>query len=561
MRQLRSRESLLVPGLLGGAMLIMVAWIMYIGRHFGPHGDEVWYLGHLVNRNGVVETLHGVEYFFAPHNSHLVLLGRLFYSAVYAIAGTHFWVLRLSELLGIVVCVALFFVLARRRTTPWLALAFSVSLLFLGFAQESFLWPFDLHTIYSAAFGLAALLALEREDRKGDILTCVFLVLSVLILEVGLAFVLGAAVSIAQRDERTRRAWIVIVPIVLYAIWWLWAKKFGQSEVELSNVRFIPIDFTNAFGAVAGSLVGVNPTVGVAPEITTITPTGIFVAGLGAVALFFRGRKGGLPPTIWVTLTVLAFYWLTIALGNRPPDSSRYIFVGALLIFLVAADALRGIHVGLWPTLAVFAVIAFALPPNISKMHDGRDQIQGMSIVGAAEYAMLELGGSKIGDEFEPTLQPAVQEAGGSVDVQLTAGQYREVLRETGSLGDSLHEVETAAEPVPGVADATLVTGYGLALKPASQPADQGRCKEVTEVSAAQPAFFELESGGAVLSAPVGGEPVNVALSRFSRGARSVPIGTLQPGEWAAVKIPTDRSKVPWNATVNGPVEICPLGH
>ena len=57
-------------------------------------------------------------------------------------------------------CVALFFELARRRVGPMVALVPCLSLLFLGYAWESFLWAFDLHTIYALAFGLCALLAL-----------------------------------------------------------------------------------------------------------------------------------------------------------------------------------------------------------------------------------------------------------------------------------------------------------------------------------------------------------------------------------------------------------------
>ena len=127
---------------------------------------EVFYIGHLVDRNGNVEVLLGLEYFFAPHNSHLVVLGRAIFSAFYNVFGTTYWVLRAAEVLGILVAVGLFYVLVQRRTTVWIALAFSVSLLFLGYASATFLWPFDLHTVYAAAFGLGAFLVLEPEDRK-----------------------------------------------------------------------------------------------------------------------------------------------------------------------------------------------------------------------------------------------------------------------------------------------------------------------------------------------------------------------------------------------------------
>ena len=555
----RNRRALLVPALLGLAMLVAAVWVMWAGRGLGIHGDEVFYIGHLTLRNGAVEQLHGIEYWIAPHNSHMVILGRLIFSALYNVFGTTYWVFRLAEVLGILVTVGLFFALARRRTTPWIALAFSISLLFLGYAQETFLWPFDLHTVYSAAFGLAALMALERDDRRGDIGACVLLVLSVATLEVGLAFVVGAAIGVLQRDDRARRLWIFLVPIVFYGIWWLWAKKFGQSEVHLGNVKLVPSDFVNAFGAVAGSLTGLNPP-DAAPEVTEIAPAGIFIAGLATVALFFRGRQVRLPATIWVSIGTLAVYWLTIALGDRAPDSSRYIFVGALLVLLVAADGLRDLRIGAWATVAVFAVIAFALPPNFAKMNHGHDQVRGMTAIDQGEYAMLELAGPKVPADYTASLEPAVQAAGGAVDAQLDAGEYREVLKNYGPLSSSVASIEKAAEPVPAVADATLVTALGLGLEPTAAPLGLGRCTEVSEASPTASAYFELEPGGAILGAPKGSEPVEIQLSRFARGGKGVPLGTLQPGEWAEVKIPRDSVKLPWDATVDGPVRICPLG-
>ena len=122
---------------------------------------------------------------------------------LFELAGTSYFVFRAVEVAGFLICVGLFYALARRKTTPFIALAFSVSLLFLGYAQETLLWPFDLHTVYALAFGLGALLALElRSDRRGDIAACALLILSVLTLEVGLAFVVGGcdrAVGLGQQ--------------------------------------------------------------------------------------------------------------------------------------------------------------------------------------------------------------------------------------------------------------------------------------------------------------------------------------------------------------------------
>ena len=97
-----------------------------------------------------------------------------------------------------------------------------------------------------------------------------------------------------RRDDRWRRVWIFLIPLVLFAIWWLWAQKFGQSEVELVNVKLIPIDFTNALAAVVGSIFGLNPTGPKSPQrSTTITPWGTVLAGFALVGLIFTDQNRG----------------------------------------------------------------------------------------------------------------------------------------------------------------------------------------------------------------------------------------------------------------------------
>ncbi len=555
---MKSRQSLLVPGLLALAMALAATWVMIEGRGIGIHGDEVLYVDHLVNRHGVVAPLSGVEYFFAPHNAHLVLLGRVIFAALWGVFGTgHWWILRAFEELGILVCVGLFYLLVKRRTSPWLALAFSISLLFLGYAQEVFLWPFDLHTVYSLALGLGALLALEREDRKGDIAACAMLVGAVLLIEVGIAFAVGVGVGVLLRSDRWKRLWIAVVPGLVYAVWWVWARRFGQSELKLSNAHLVPETIAKGISSVAGSVTGLNPT-SAPPEFTTVTTAGEIIAALAVIALVWRFRRGGVPTTLWVTLATLVAYWLSIALGARGADGSRYVFVETLLVLLIAADALRDMRVNKWAIVVVFLVVAFALRPNLIKMHHGADQTRAMTNSDAAEYAMMELAGPHLGGLFQPSLEPQVQAAGGAVDAQLNWSQYQEVLGRYGSLAASLHSVETAAEPIPAIADATLVTGYALNLLPAQTPTDESACSEVAEASPTKPVYFELPPGGARLLA-TGGEGVEVAVSRFARGAASVPVNSLYPGVWAKLVIPRDSSKAPWNAVVTGPVEICPL--
>ena len=62
----------------------------------------------------------------------------------------------------------LLFLYLRRRVDPWLALLAAGIVLFLGPAFDDLIWDFQMGFTGSLAFGLGALLMLERGDRRGD---------------------------------------------------------------------------------------------------------------------------------------------------------------------------------------------------------------------------------------------------------------------------------------------------------------------------------------------------------------------------------------------------------
>lgn len=548
-----------VPILLVLAMAASATWLLLAGAGLTFHDDELFYYANLVTRDGVTAPLFGVEYLFAPHNGHLVLLGRVAYEILFDLAGSSYVVFRAVEVVGVLLCAGLFFLLARRRTSPWIALALSISLLFLGYANETLIWPFNLHTVYAAAFGLGAFLALERDDRAGDVAACVLLVLAVATLEVGLAFVVGVAVLVLLREDRGKRLWIFLVPVALYALWWLWARQFHQSDLLFSNIRLVPSELVNALGAVAGCLLGLNPTGGeVRPELVEVAPGGMVAAGFAIAGLVYRVRHGSVPPTLWAFLATAIAYWLTMAAGGRPPDSTRYVFVGAVLVLLVGVDAIRGIRFRPLAIAGFFLVVALAIPPNVAKLYDGRNAMLYFSRVIGSEYAMLQLARDEVAPGYIPASDPTVGEAGGGLLVPLTAGNYLEGAERNGPFGMSLPDLRSGDPRFGAIADATLVGALRLRLNPSPRPSGAGSCPSVTDATPRNVAYFDLEDGGAVLGAR--GQTVQVSLSRFGLNVPGVSLGTLRPGEFATLRIPPDAAPDPWRAVVSGPVYVCPLG-
>jgi hypothetical protein len=561
MKRLRTiDERPLAWVLLGVAMCVSATWLMIAGKDLTFSGDDIFYYGRLITDNGAVHQAGGLEYFFIPHNGHLQILGKLLYRGLFLTVGADYTVFRAIEIFAAFVCVLLTFILLRRRVRPFAALIPCILLLFFGYGEGSFLWPFNIHTIGALAFGLGALLTLERGDRKGDLATCALLVLAVATVEVGLAFTVAVAVSVLRREDRWRRAWIFLVPLVLFAVWWVWARKFGQSEVELVNVKLIPIDFTNALAAVMGSIFGVNPTgPEISPNVTTITPWASVLAGFAVVGLIYRIRLGKVPTGLWVALAAVLTYWLMITMADRPPDSTRYLFVGVVAVFLIAASALRGARIGTTGLIVAAAVVALAIPPNIAKFYDERASSVTDADNSRTEYAMLELARPHVHSDYFPATDPNVGDAGGGVFVPLSAYTYFQAADEFGGIGFSLDQVRGASVGLRHIADATLIGALELKLKPSEAPADPSSCQSSLDGRPGHSVFFFLERGGVLLGSQAK-RPLHIGLGRFGAGGEPVYLGKLEPGGWADLRIPTDSAPDRWWVTVDGPVYACPPG-
>ncbi|HET8954471.1 MAG TPA: hypothetical protein VFN18_02305 [Solirubrobacterales bacterium] len=542
---------------LGLAMFIAAGLIFYATKGQGFAIDELPYYAHIATEDGIVVhygSSFSPAYLLAPFNGHLQVGGRFIYEAVFATIGAHYTAFVLINALAICASVGVFFVFARRRIGDLAALAPCLLLLFFGIAREQFLWPFDLHTSLALATGLGGLLSLERGGRNGDVLACLLLVFSTSMIETGLAFVLGAAVMIALGADRLRRAWIVAVPVVFYAIWWVWASKFNQSETELSNVVQLPKTAFNSVAVVLGSLTGTN-SVNASTFGTEVTTLGKVLAVAALIGLAVRIFRGGLPRTIWVWLTVAASYWALLAVGDRPPQSTRYLLVSGVLVLLIAADCFRrplSTRVG-----AVLVVLALLpLPANIDAMLTGKDEniLRTDIAKSRAEFAMLELAGERVDPSLIVSADPLVAEAGGGLYQGIPAGAYLASAEKNGSIAFTLDELGEQPEEIREIADTTLVRAIPVELEPSHSPGAALTCR-TTKPGGMGAAVVPLSTGFNLVRVSGAGTPT-IGVRRFANSGPGVPIARLRPGGWAALKLPQDGEK-DWQLVTKATVTVC----
>jgi len=566
------REPRVAWAALGVAMLCSGGLILHAAHGQGFAIDELFYYGRVVNGNG--QLIHYAPfdpgYLLAPFNGHLPLGGRFVYELVFATVGAHYTVFVLINIAALWAVAALVFELARRRVGNAAALAPCVVLLFLGFAREQLLWPLDFNTAASLAAGLGAVLAIEREDRRGDLLACLLLLVSIAMIELGLAFTLGIALwlvvsrprprgvlDLARLREILRRAWIVAIPVVLYAAWYIWARKFGQSETHAANLDLLPETAMHSAAAALGALTGTSPIAGGA-YVVPIAWFGRALAVAAGIALLVRLWGRSLPRTIWIWLLVLGIYWVLLAVAARPAEGSRYILVAAVLIVLIAADCVRR-KLPDAAAIALLVLAAVALPANIVQLTKDRggDTLHHDPPVSSTEFAMLELAREHVDPGYVVTADPRVAEVDGGLFIGIPAGAYLDAASHNGSIAYSLDRVRAADPGLRLIADASLVGALGVTAEPTSPPSSTKSCRRIAVPAGEETASFEVATGTTLLRP--GAERTGLWLSRFS-DPRGVGVEYMPPQRWTKLTIPADSAPEPWLATVDHTVTACPGG-
>jgi hypothetical protein len=543
-------------GILGVAMAVAAGLILYLNRGTTFFLDE---------RTFLYETpALGLRDVLEPHNGHLIATTRLAYKLVLETVGADYLAFRLLAVGAILLSAGLFYALIKRRIGALPALAPTFVLLVFGSAWQHVVAPIGFTPIFGVALGLAALLALERGGRAGDAAACALLIAAIATYTTGLPFLVGVAVSVLMRDDRSRRSWIFLVPLALYAAWWLWAESTGVSsgeETKLSNVLLIPAWSTESLAAVTAALFGLDFSFSNG-DLSTIDPAwGRALAVPVVVALVLRIRRGDLPPSLWVALAIVLTWWALGALAYyeaRPPDSVRYVYMGSVGVLLVAAAAAGAVRFSRLGLAVLFGACAISLATNIALLRDGAEFFRGTSATLEAEFAMLELARAEVDPAFTPADVPGNDSPAALVDAP--AADYFTIVDQYGSLAPSLPVLDGESEGVRADADRVLAAALGLRLEPGAPPTEPRRCVRLRSPGREGTIAAELPPGGASVRAEgIGAVPVTVG--RFAEDP-TAEVGRVPSGEAATLRIPPDESPKPWRASLAGArsLRVCPLG-
>ena len=294
----------------------------------------------------------------------------------------------------------MFFVFAARRVGAIAALAPTLVLLFFGSGYHHVLSGNGFGVLFTQAAGIGALLALEREDWRGDACACLLLSVALATYSEGLAFVVGAGVLILLGADRWRRAWVVLaggalrgmVPVVPVPVvpgpspgCWGGNRPLQPPARPELGVQFVGHDRVIAGRTQLSSArfrLGPGHCVGGSlrtwPEAPAIADLPVSLGNDGrAGGPLADGGGGGTPPV-------------------RVPSASRYVYPTAIATLLVMAEAARGVRLQRGAITILYAVAAISLATNIALLRESAATLRRIAVVYRADLTALDLDSGRL---------------------------------------------------------------------------------------------------------------------------------------------------------------------
>jgi hypothetical protein len=544
------------PSALVLVLLATAAWLMYETRGTTLWFDEwQWALEYRDN---------GLDGFIAPHNGHPTLVPVAIYKLLFATVGIeHSAPYRAVGIAGHLLCVVVLYVYAAKRAGTGPALVAATVILFLGPGWQNIVWPLQIGWLVSIAAGLAALLMLDRNDRRGDVAACALILLAIAASGPGIAIAAGLIVE-TLRSRGRRSAWIVAVPLGLFAVWWLAYQDTGSVRRE---VALVPGFVADSIAATVSALAGLAGPL-IADDPTTLAWGRPLAVAAVALVLWRLWRTRPVPTRALTLLAVLGAFWALTGVqraGFGPAESSRYVYVGAVFGAALAVELVRGIAISTRAWVAIAAVTTLIVVANVGDLRTGARFLRDQALLTRTGLAALEIA--------RPVVQPEHPAAGisGYPLVVVRADEYFAIERDLGTPAASTSELETAPESARRAADAELTRIHDVTLQPADPPAGPRAEPTVDAVAGGtvaptrgcagfspaaagpyQPApAVELTVPTAGLVLTTEGGAATVSVRRFADGFPDEPLGRIAPGGSGMLAIGADLAANPWHVRVS----------
>lgn len=436
--------------------------------------------------------------FDAPPGQYLIAVPMLIYATLGAVFGADSYLpYRVVGLVLLILASGLFLEYARRRAGYLIGLPAAILLLFFGSAFEVVVIPMRIPSLVATCAGLGMLLKLDRRDRRGDIAACVAGTVAILSHPVALAYLAAAAVRVGfdEPSRRWKRSWVALVPMAVYGLWSITLSESQENALPTtaSDVASFAVDF---FVAIWGAVTGVfhSPWTNGVDFINGWSALFAVVAVMLAIIVVARARH--VSAGLAAALVALAVALISPALAPsgvlRIPESPRYLFPGAIFLFLVGLEVIRTDRppARLRPLSAGIAVVLFvsAMYSNVAMLSERANAYVSSSAVLKAELAALDLSRPDADVSTPPT--DAGREVPGILGLTFASGGlgddfarqrataaplYYAIKDAFGSPADSASELIDAPEPLREQADRVLAATIPIAIREPAQGPVRGQ--------------------------------------------------------------------------------------
>lgn len=315
----------------GGMVALALAWI-YIrrGQFFDSLDIEIMTMFHSGN-------------WLTPYHGHLSILPVALDKVLYATAGTKviwpYTVVALAIYLAVPLAV---YVDYRDRVARLLAALAAVSVVWMWPTQDNLRFNFMINFYLPVIMYLLARRFVDRGTRRGDAYSAIAVTVGLCSSSVGVVALVGLAAELIARRTPKRILWYVPSG----ALWALWYLTMSDSDTSGGLGSFFHYLWETTVAIFSGFTLGWRPG-------------GILVlAALGALlaVAHFRWHTVG-PRTLGLAAALVAFVASTALArageaGLTTPNSPRYIWLGNVLLVLIALECFTGRRVS-WRTIGV----------------------------------------------------------------------------------------------------------------------------------------------------------------------------------------------------------------
>jgi hypothetical protein len=497
---------------------VLLGYAGWLGRDISFFSDD-W---------PIIAFHHNGNY-LTPYGGHLLLLPIAIFHTLFVTVGlTSYTPYRVAGLIGYATFAIVLYIYFRRRIKPTLGCVAALSIIWFSTAQLNVLFPLLLNFSVPMTATVLIWMCLDRNEFRFDLAAGGCLAIALADGGVGLVTVAAVGTELVVLRAPIRRWLPCVAP---FALWCLWYARYHTPVTSPNSVggtiRFALHEIQATFAGFAGGwdvvgylLFGATFVVFVLAIVRWRTFNARAAAALVSVAVF-AGLTG---------YTARHGYLLI------PADTPRYLWVNAFLIVTALVEVIRGRRLSPVVTIvgAVVVVVgAITLVGNLRTYH--REVVQYKHSTRTFMVATEAISDRIDRHRILPLSYNIVR-----------TGDYLAAVKHLGSPLQGVGVRDLGTETDRKRADGWMIQDLGLGLAP-------GSVQTTTACTAVTPAAQQDLSvrGRAAIVARAGPAPAVLSLRRLAHRFDS-PTAGIAPGTVALLRLPADRSPLPWHIRLDG---------